>query len=104
MRVPVGMRTVVVSGGRSWAREPSQSSRLAAPAKDKEARKLRRLWSVCMTVPLWEHNQSIALGQRSPSALENLADINAHLAVHVGKTRSVAHQPTRSDQLAGLIH
>jgi hypothetical protein len=52
MRVPVGMRTVVVSGGASWAKDSPRPRRLAAPANDAAARKPRRLWSVCMTVPL----------------------------------------------------
>src|SRR5262245_37934470 len=37
-------------------------------------------------------------------ALENLAGINAHLTVYVGKSRSVAHQSTRNDEVADLIH
>jgi hypothetical protein len=51
IRLPDEMRIVVISGGRSWARESPPSSRFAAPAKDREARKLRRLWSICITVP-----------------------------------------------------
>jgi hypothetical protein len=52
MRVPVGIRMVVVSGGASWAKESSQPMRFAAASDDMEARKLRLLWSVCMKVPL----------------------------------------------------
>jgi hypothetical protein len=51
MRVPVGMRTVLVSGDASWAKHSSRPRRLAAPANDAQARKSRRLWSVCITVP-----------------------------------------------------
>src|SRR5262245_24480140 len=57
MRVPVGMRTVVVSGGASWAKDSPRPRRLATPANDTDARKSRRLWNLCMTLPRVELSQ-----------------------------------------------
>src|SRR5215831_16003055 len=68
MRVPVGMRTVVVSGGASWANDSPRPRRLAAAANDAEARKSRRLWSVRMTVhPLVTFWRRGNIAGRSPA-------------------------------------
>src|SRR5262245_58972007 len=64
MRVPVGMRTVVVSGGASWAKDPPRPSKLAAPANDTDARKSRRLWNLCMSLPREELTQ-LSLARRN---------------------------------------
>src|SRR5215471_10459236 len=58
------MRTVVVSGGASWAKDPPRPSKLAAPANDTDARKSRRLWNLCMTLPRVELSQ-LSLARRN---------------------------------------
>ena len=47
-----GKKAKILSGGAFWAKDSPRPRRLATPAIDAEARKSRRLWSVCMTVPL----------------------------------------------------
>src|SRR5262245_37363072 len=83
MSVPVGMRTVVVSGGASWANDSPRPRRPAAAANDAEVRKSRR-WSVCMTVAslvnFWHRERRIST-VRNMSALPPEADLPADIVL-----------------------
>src|SRR5215471_20537942 len=67
MLLEIGNRTVVVSGGASWANESGAPVSHAAPADESVARKRRRLCVDCMTLLLLPLNSRWgAYPRRSP--------------------------------------
>src|SRR5262249_30588791 len=102
MRVPVGMRTVVVSGGASWAKDPPRPSRLAAPANDTDARKSRRLWNLCMTLPRVELSHSATEFRRSVCirSLERKSDMAGY---RIGECQSAGNSSALGQQILSAL-
>src|SRR6476620_6930677 len=70
MLLEMGNRTVVVSGGASWANDWDKPSRPAAPADETVVRNRRRLCVMCMTTSLEFSARAIAPSSSLELALE----------------------------------
>src|SRR6516165_7385597 len=70
MLLEIGNRTVVVSGGASWANDWDKPSRPAAPADETAVRNRRRLCVMCMRTSLESSARAIAPSSSLELALE----------------------------------
>src|SRR5262249_39006661 len=70
MLLEMGNRTVVVSGGASWANDWDRPSRPAAPADETAVRNRRRLCVMCMRTSLESSARAIAPSLSLELALE----------------------------------
>src|SRR5262249_16377368 len=109
MLLEMGNRTVVVSGGASWANDSDKPSRPAAPADETAVRNRRRLCVMCMRTSLESSARAIEPSSSLQLALELIENPPVGALRDEGWRAGLDHarlaqpQGVKADRIIGIV-